>query len=232
MSALDAMLFDLGGTLDGRGGWRDRFHRLLTDAGLSCSRDQRGAAFDYADARSHAAGEMPSARLRDMVTLHVGWQLESLGRSDESLVSTIAARFVRDVEDAAAVNRRVLAGLAAQGIKIGVVSNACGNAAILCDEYGYTSFLSVVVDSHKFGASKPDPSIFRHALEMVGVPAERTGFVGDSLDHDIAPAKALGMRTFWIANPAVAVTPSAADAVIESLADLPAALLQFDLRAV
>jgi putative hydrolase of the HAD superfamily len=176
-------------------------------------------------------GEMEEASLRDLVTHHVAWQFESLGVPGQAHVPAIVDRFVRDVEEAAAVNRRVLADLVAQGVILGVVSNACGNAARLCDEYGYASMLSVIVDSHKFGASKPDPSIFRHALKILGVRAERTGFVGDSLICDIEPAKTLGMRTFWIAGPGAHPAP-AADAVLGSLADLPASLLQFDLRAV
>jgi HAD superfamily hydrolase (TIGR01549 family) len=223
MRPLDAILFDLGGTLDGRHGWRDRFHRLLHGAGIASSRDQRAAAFDYAESRSHAEPAMATSELRHMLTHHVGWQLEFLGRYPAAAVAQIVDSFIADVYEAAAVNRSVLTELARGGFKLGVVSNGCGNTAGLCVEYGYADTLAVMVDSHQFGAAKPDPSIFRHALSLIGSAPERTAFVGDSLDRDIKPAKALGMHTFWIAGRDVRLAPRA-DAILDSVAELPAAL--------
>jgi FMN phosphatase YigB (HAD superfamily) len=224
MPALDAILFDLGGTLDGRGDWRTRFHRLFAACG---THDQRAAAFDRAHARGLATPEMATARLRDMLGRHVGWQCEALGVADPALERDLVDRFVREVGAAAVVNRGVLAGLVDQGFRLGVVSNGCGNAALLCEEYGYSPLLSVVVDSHCVGASKPDPAIFQYALDALGIDPARTGFVGDSLDRDIAPAKALGMRTFWVANSRQALPPPAADVALDTVADLPASLMQF-----
>ena len=45
------------------------------------------------------------------------------------------------------------------------------------------------------GWRKPHPAIFERALEGLGVAAERTLFVGDSLAIDLAGAAAVGMRT-------------------------------------
>jgi putative hydrolase of the HAD superfamily len=42
---------------------------------------------------------------------------------------------------------------------------------------------------------KPHPAIFQRALDELGVAAERTLFVGDSLATDLGGAAALGMRT-------------------------------------
>lgn len=50
----------------------------------------------------------------------------------------------------------------------------------------------------EMGHWKPSPKAFRHVLSQLDVAAERTLMVGDSLDFDIRPAKALGMRTAWI----------------------------------
>lgn len=233
MRALDAILFDMGGTLDGRGGWRDRFGRLFNDAGLDgLSRARRMAAFDYAEERSHADADMGTACLRRMLEHHVAWQLEHLGIAEPRTARSLVDRFVSDVEQAAAINRRVLATLVEQGLRLGVVSNACGNAAVLCDELGYSPMLSVVVDSHRLGVAKPDVAIFRHALEQLKAAPERSAMVGDSLDRDIRPAKALGMLTFWVSDTSdtswVSDT-SVADIRLDSIAELPARL-QLDLR--
>jgi HAD superfamily hydrolase (TIGR01509 family) len=170
---------------------------------------------------------MATSELRQMVTRHVGWQLEFLGhRHPAGAAAQIVDSFIADVLDAAAVNRAVLAELARCGFKLGVVSNGCGNTAGLCEEYGYAGTLDVMVDSHRFGAKKPDLSIFRHALSVIGSAPERTAFVGDSLARDIEPAKALGMHTFWIAGRDVRLAPRA-DAILDSVAELPAALAQW-----
>ena len=229
MSSLDAILFDLGGTLDGRGAWRQRFHRLLREAGIVCSREERAAAFDFAETRTHATREMASASLRELVTHHAGWQLEALGVDDAGAVRAITDRFVADVAAATAANRAVLEELAGRDLKLAVVSNGCGNAARLCDEFGYAPLLTAVVDSQVFGARKPDVKIFRHALTLVGTPVERTAFVGDRLDRDIEPAKSIGLRTVWIAGDQVPATAPAADLVLDNVAQLPAALVHLSV---
>lgn len=45
------------------------------------------------------------------------------------------------------------------------------------------------------GFGKPDPRIFRHALALANCDAQQALMIGDRLDNDVAPAKALGMRT-------------------------------------
>jgi HAD superfamily hydrolase (TIGR01509 family) len=233
MLPLDAILFDLGGTLDGRGGWRERFHQLLSAAGIASSRDQRIAAFDYAERQSHSNVRMAVAGLRELVSHHVEWQLASLGIHNSETAAAIGSRFLRDVETAAAVNRPVLARLAAEGYRMAVVSNGCGNAARICEDLGYAPMLTDVIDSHVVGFAKPDPAIFRYTLRLLGAQAERAGLVGDTLDRDMQPAKALGMTTFWVAGdagradlsgPPCASQRSAVDYRLDSVVDLPAAL--------
>ena len=124
------------------------------------------------------------------------------------------------------MNRSVLAALVNHGFRLGVVSNACGNVSVLCAELGYGNSLDAIVDSHRFGSSKPDLAIFRHALDLLKTSPERTGFVGDSLERDIVPAKTLGMRTFWLPDPNLPRSRlSIADVTLASVADLPAVLL-------
>src|SRR5262249_32483151 len=143
---------------------------------------------------------MGRARLRELVGSHVAWQFEDLGIDDARAARHIVNRFVAEVETVSVANRRMLESLAADGYVLGLVSNACGNAATLCEEWGYAPHLSVVVDSHRVGIAKPDPGIFWHALRALGVPPARAGFVGDSLDRDMRPAKSLGMWTCWVTD--------------------------------
>lgn len=43
--------------------------------------------------------------------------------------------------------------------------------------------------------SKPKPQAFLNVLENEGIKAEETVMIGDSLFHDIEPAKKIGMST-------------------------------------
>jgi putative hydrolase of the HAD superfamily len=89
--------------------------------------------------------------------------------------------------------RETLVRLGSLGLDLVVVSNA---DADLCDRLecaGVGSLVSAVVTSAEAGAAKPDPAIFRAALEQIGVEAERAIHVGDA-DIDEQGAAAAGMR--------------------------------------
>ncbi len=49
--------------------------------------------------------------------------------------------------------------------------------------------------SDQMGVSKPNPKIYLKACAAVGVDPARAMYIGDRPGHDIAPARAIGMRT-------------------------------------
>ena len=55
-----------------------------------------------------------------------------------------------------------------------------------------------VLVSEEFGVAKPDPEIFREALRLAGVKQEEAIFVGDSVEFDMAGARAAGIPTVWV----------------------------------
>ena len=59
---------------------------------------------------------------------------------------------------------------------------------------GHGADVLVVVDSQVVGVSKPDPRIWGFALEVLGVPAARTLYVGDSVYNDVEGARAAGLH--------------------------------------
>lgn len=63
---------------------------------------------------------------------------------------------------------------------------------------GLDSAFDAVVTPDDCGASKPDAKIFLHALRLVNLRPEEAAMIGDNEAADIAPALALGMRTFHI----------------------------------
>jgi putative hydrolase of the HAD superfamily len=91
-----------------------------------------------------------------------------------------------------------LADLRERGHRLVVVSNwDCS----LPDWLGPTGLLDLVdgvVTSADAGAAKPDPAVFRKALELAGVDGTGAVHVGDSLDNDVAGARALGLRAILV----------------------------------
>ncbi len=69
---------------------------------------------------------------------------------------------------------------------------------------------------------KPEPPLFRIALERLGLAPAAAAMVGDSLPSDIAGARAVGMRTVFYA-PQGGAGAGEADLVVSSFAELGAA---------
>jgi putative hydrolase of the HAD superfamily len=61
-----------------------------------------------------------------------------------------------------------------------------------------------VVESSKLGLRKPDPRIYRHACDLLGVQPEECIYL-DDLGINLKPARALGMRTIKVGDPDAAI---------------------------
>ena len=90
----------------------------------------------------------------------------------------------------------VLDELRAMDIKLGLVSNTGRDLAAFVAHHGLD--VDVALSSGAHGKVKPDPSIFRAALDRLGVRPEEAAMVGDSPEDDIEGARALGMRAFLV----------------------------------
>jgi putative hydrolase of the HAD superfamily len=83
--------------------------------------------------------------------------------------------------------------LEAAGLKLGVVSNFEEWLERLLESLHVTRYFAVRVISGIEGVEKPDPKIFRLALDRIGVEPEEAVYVGDSVHFDVEPATAVGM---------------------------------------
>jgi HAD superfamily hydrolase (TIGR01509 family) len=90
--------------------------------------------------------------------------------------------------------------LRADGWTLGVVTNGTPDAQRLkLDVAGLTSYFTSVVISGAFGVRKPDPALFRLALDDLEADASTPAvMVGDLLDTDIAGGNAAGLTTVWV----------------------------------
>jgi putative hydrolase of the HAD superfamily len=93
----------------------------------------------------------------------------------------------------------LLDSLRDRGLKTGLVSNAFDPGWLLHRDLAQMGLgderLDVAVFSSEVGRRKPDPSIFRAALDELGVAPEQALFVGDRRFEDVRGAKELGMTT-------------------------------------
>jgi putative hydrolase of the HAD superfamily len=80
-----------------------------------------------------------------------------------------------------------------QGFRLAVVSNAEGQVERDLNLAGYDGLFETVVDSHKVGVEKPDPAIFRIALERLDAKADGAVYLGDVPAVDITGARAAGI---------------------------------------
>ncbi|HEY2595362.1 MAG TPA: HAD family hydrolase [Chloroflexota bacterium] len=90
--------------------------------------------------------------------------------------------------------------LATRGLKLGIISNSDGTVeeqlrrGEICQVgEGLGVPVLAIIDSGVVGVSKPATEIFRHALDPIGVEAERAVYVGDTVRYDVRGARAAGL---------------------------------------
>jgi putative hydrolase of the HAD superfamily len=90
----------------------------------------------------------------------------------------------------------VLDDLRAHGLKLGLVSNGIRDLSAFVAHHRLD--VDVIVDSRTHGFVKPHPTIFKAALERLGVRADEAAMVGDSIEEDVEGARALGMHAILV----------------------------------
>lgn len=81
---------------------------------------------------------------------------------------------------------------------IGIIANQSLGTKLRLEKWGILNYIDLVVASAEEGVAKPNPDIFRIALSKAQCDAQSAVMIGDRIDNDIVPAKAVGMRTIWI----------------------------------
>jgi FMN phosphatase YigB (HAD superfamily) len=239
---ITALLFDFGGTLDGPKHWLDRFLVHYRAAGIDIERSELDPAFEHATRIGYKAGRVVQRfGLVDLVRFLAGNQVEFLARSGPQpirermaadgpqgrhrAVEQITAGFVEETRAGLAQSRTVLAGLRPR-FRLGIVSNFYANLDRVIAEARLANLVDATVDSNRVGVFKPEPGIFEAALRAIGAAARDAAMVGDSLDKDCRPARALGLTTVWFnaggARIAESAGKQAADFTIADLEELKA----------
>jgi putative hydrolase of the HAD superfamily len=197
-----ALLVDLGGVVV-----RPAFERVasaLSAHGVAAGAEALAAAEPLARRqldRPPAEGLQTDAQRGwlyfDLVLAGAGIARDA--RTDAALAEVKAWHDVHclweDVLDGA---REALARLRAAGLRTAAVSNANGTVAVLLERLGLTALFDVILDSQVVGIEKPDPRLFRLALEGLRAQPEEAVHVGDLYHVDVAGARAAGLRAVLV----------------------------------
>ena len=183
LSRIKAILFDAGGTLIHLDSSRIR-DLLSMELGIEMSLDRFPRAQSLAMARvaelvAEGAGSTEQLKREFYTTL-----LPETGVSKDKLSEAVNCAFelAREemlwgqAEDATAP---ALNELKERGFILGVVSNSDGRIERAFEQAGLTSYFDFFIDSFIVGVEKPDPRIFRLAIERAGVDANEGAYVGD-----------------------------------------------------
>ena len=116
-----------------------------------------------------------------------------------------------------------LSRLRSDGCGVGLITNYDARVHSLLDALELRAWFDCVAIPGLAGAAKPDPAIFRYALEQAEVTAECASYVGDLIDEDVDGGRAAGIRPILL-DRAGRHRAVAGVVRIESLDDLAAAL--------
>ncbi len=83
---------------------------------------------------------------------------------------------------------------------LGIIANQSVDILKILEESKINRFFKVIVISSEVKVRKPDPEIFRLAMNLANTSPEHCIMVGDRLDTDIGPANKLGMKTIRTTN--------------------------------
>ncbi|HSB38612.1 MAG TPA: HAD-IA family hydrolase [Gaiellaceae bacterium] len=94
-----------------------------------------------------------------------------------------------------------LAALRERGLKTGLITVCSEDVALLWPETDFHGLFDVEVFSATCGLRKPDPRIYRLALDELGVAAGEAVFVGDGANDELAGAERVGMTAVGVESP-------------------------------
>ena len=140
-----------------------------------------------------------STESRSIGGRYVRYLLEALGITDENIIAALAewrrgynppVGLWNTADPHAAAALRLVREA---GLRAAVISNSNGSVRSILQTLGLASHLDFVLDSFEVGVEKPDPRIFRLAIERAGVGPGEAVYIGDLYTVDVRGARATGM---------------------------------------
>ncbi|MDQ0219717.1 HAD family hydrolase [Peribacillus cavernae] len=190
---IKAGLFDLDGTLLNRDAsvlefiddQYDRFHNELTHI----VKEEYISRFIELDCRGYV--------WKDRVYQQLVQEFEIRGLTWEALLQDYLNHFKNSCVAFPNLNK-MLDELKGKSISLGIVTN--GKGPFQMDNIralGIEHYFNAILVSEWEGIKKPDPQIFRRAIERLHVTPDECLFVGDHPENDVKAAKNAGLTGIW-----------------------------------
>jgi HAD superfamily hydrolase (TIGR01549 family) len=182
-----AVLFDVGGPLDMEFAWE-----IAVDGAIASACGLEGIRVDQAmieEASEAAVTAFAPDAYRHMIESLCGdpATTERVHQRVRAMVGNLDVFQLRPEIDG------LLRRLRERGVRLGIVANQPQRARERLVRAGIGDLFDYQGLSGITGFSKPDPRAFLSAAEALEVAPGACIMVGDRIDNDIAPAKALGM---------------------------------------
>ncbi|PWW20301.1 putative hydrolase of the HAD superfamily [Cytobacillus oceanisediminis] len=114
----------------------------------------------------------------------------------------------------------MLEELRTNNLVLGLITNGKGQFQMdNIRALGIEEFFEIILVSEWEGLKKPDPQIFKRALDQLNVSANESIFVGDHPDNDVKAARNVGMKGIWKKD--FQWNNVEADFIVDNLGELP-----------
>ncbi len=202
---IKAIIFDFGGTIDSDGyHWSEKFWEVYQAFNIPVVKTDFNKAYVSAE-KQILQYISPETTFQKTLYLQILFQLKYLSEHKllpdninvQATAQSLSAKCYNDVNE----NIKIVSGYLKKfknKYLLGLVSNFYGNMNCVLDEFDLRKYFDSIVDSQIIKISKPNPLIFKAAIDQLKVLEEETVVVGDSYDRDIEPAKKLGCKTIWL----------------------------------
>jgi putative hydrolase of the HAD superfamily len=153
----------------------------------------------WSDPERHRVGRLDLAAARREVA-HIA--LKDIGLDDEALAGTIGDTY-HDLRDSLlrpfdhAID--TVEWLRSRGCRLALLTN--GSARMQrrkIDRFGLAGHFDIILIEGEVGFGKPDPRVYKRALELLDVAPGDTWMVGDNLEWDVAEPQRQGIYGIWI----------------------------------
>jgi putative hydrolase of the HAD superfamily len=129
--------------------------------------------------------------------------LRSAGVAEEAIEDICALRLAYNrevlVPRAGAVD--TLVTLRERGYRLGLITVCSEEVEVVFPETDLAGLFDVEVFSNAVRLAKPDPRIYLHCCELLGVEPGEAVFVGDGANDELAGARRVGMEAILIHKP-------------------------------
>ncbi|MFJ7973972.1 HAD family hydrolase [Psychrobacillus sp. NPDC096389] len=220
---IQAVLFDLDGTLLDRDASvkkfiENQYERLGNYLG-HISKEEYMTRFIELDCRGYV--------WKDKVYQQLVEEFEIVGIGWENLLGDYITEFKHHCVPFPNL-KSMLEELKTDGLALGMITNGFGQFQMdNIRALGIENYFDAILVSETEGMKKPDPAIFKRALERLNKEPRESVFVGDHPENDVKASQYVGMKGIWKKD--VQWDAFEPDYAVEDLGELPTMIRNLDL---